>query len=289
MHYLFVELASINIKVSLNFFCEKHGKNSRDQHFSVVSNFLQQESMIKKLSSSQDICDAIEKRQVLANLNNARISSLQKSSEPRKEFKQVQTRSFVVPIHETSTVIHNHLRVCNLKRFYNFYTDDDSFILKTHYMSDQTEFQIVQATCKNSSGVIKINQKRDRIEPVVFSSKYISQKMLNWRIMQRSKSNIITVSQISSDNRYSDNDQREFSYNHCKSKCTGCLIKCLYRLSEINSKNYNLTQAQIINELHAHGHPKSRLNRITRSNRTLAQAKIELYNHYLSHHFYNQN
>ncbi len=69
MHYLFVELASINIKVSLNFFCEKHGKNSRDQHFSVVSNFIQQESMVKKLCTSQDICDAIEKRQMLANLN----------------------------------------------------------------------------------------------------------------------------------------------------------------------------------------------------------------------------
>ena len=29
LHYLFKELASLKIKVSLNFFCEAHGKNSR--------------------------------------------------------------------------------------------------------------------------------------------------------------------------------------------------------------------------------------------------------------------
>jgi len=283
-----VELAAVQIKVSLNFFCEKHGKNSRDQHFSIVSNFLQQESMVKKLCSSQDICDAIEKRQLFSNLNNARITSLQKSNNKRTEYKQAQTRSFVVPIHENSRVIHNHLKVINLKRFYNFYTDENSFVLKTHFMSDQTEFEIIRTTCKNTPGMNKTNQKTDRIEPVVFSSRYISQKMLNWRIMQRSKSIILNISEISSDNRFSD-DQRDFSYNHCMPKCKGCQIICEFRLSEINSKNDNLSQAQIIKELHAHGHPKSRLNRVTRSNRTLAQAKIELHNHYIMFHFSNQN
>jgi hypothetical protein len=244
--------------------------------------------MVKKLTSSQDICDAIEKRQMLANLNNARISSLQKSQDPRKEFKQVQTRSFVVPIHANSNIIHNHLIINNLKRFYNFFTDD-SFVLKSHFMSDQRDFEIIETKRKFTPGVININLKQDRIEPVSFSSKYMSQKMLNWRIMQRRKSNIITVSQVSSDNRFSENDQREFSYNYCETKCAGCQSMCQFRLSEINSKNDSLTQIQIINELHAHGHPKSRLNRVTRTNRRLAQAKIELYNHYITYHFTDQN
>ena len=69
MHYLFVELAFAEIEVSFNLFCEKHGKNSRDQHFSVVSNFIQQESYVKKLISSQNICDAIEKHQNFANIH----------------------------------------------------------------------------------------------------------------------------------------------------------------------------------------------------------------------------
>ena len=90
--------------------------------------------------------------------------------------------------------------------------------------------------------------------------------MLDWRILKRRSSNIISPSQISSDNRHSGNDQREFeSYNYCKSTCTGCFSKCLFKLSEINSKNEHLTQAQIILELHAHGHPESRLNRVNRS------------------------
>jgi len=125
------------------------------------------------------------------------------------------------------------------------------------------------------------------IEPVVPSSKYISRKMMNWRIMSRKKNALITESQVSSDNKYSDDDQQSLSYNHCKNKCRQCSQMCNFRLSEINSKNFNLTQIQVNNELHKHGHPKSRMDRVMRSNRTLAQAKIELYNHYKTYHTVN--
>lgn len=73
MHFLFVELARFKIEVSFNLFCEKHVKNSRDQHSSVVSNFIQQETFVKKLTSSQDICDAIEKHQNFANIDKERV------------------------------------------------------------------------------------------------------------------------------------------------------------------------------------------------------------------------
>jgi hypothetical protein len=55
--------------VNLNFFCEHHGKNNRDAHFSNISRFIQAESLVKQLNSSQDIVDAIHKRQGIANEN----------------------------------------------------------------------------------------------------------------------------------------------------------------------------------------------------------------------------
>ena len=57
-------------KVNLNFFGDKHGKNSRDSHFSNIAKFIKDESLVKKLKSTQDIVDAIIKRQLIANENN---------------------------------------------------------------------------------------------------------------------------------------------------------------------------------------------------------------------------
>ena len=56
-------------KVNLNFFGDKHGKNSRDSHFSNIAKFIKDESLVKKLGSTQDIVDAIIKRQLIANEN----------------------------------------------------------------------------------------------------------------------------------------------------------------------------------------------------------------------------
>ncbi len=220
----------------------------------------------------------------LKNLNSARISSLQKTN-ARREFVQANTRSFVVPTYDNSNVVHCLLKVDNLKSYYNFYTDDDSFLLKSHFMSDQSDYEIIRTTEKNKTEKIKINNNVDKIAPVDFSSRYISQKMSTWRILQRKKSRFITESQISSDNRFSEYGQRDLNYNHCNTKCTQCIKKCEFRLSEINTEN--LSQVQITKELSQHGHPKSRKDRATRTNRTLAQAKIELYNHYRNFHFLN--
>lgn len=48
---------------------EKHGKSARDAHFSNISRFLEAESLEKTLNTSQDIVDAIIKRQTIANNN----------------------------------------------------------------------------------------------------------------------------------------------------------------------------------------------------------------------------
>lgn len=55
--------------VNLNFFCEKHGKNNRDSHFSCISRFIKKASLKKKLASTSDIVEAINIGQLLANQN----------------------------------------------------------------------------------------------------------------------------------------------------------------------------------------------------------------------------
>ncbi len=57
------------ISVNLNFFVEKHGKNSRDSHFSCVSSFIKSQSLIKRLETSSDVVDAIQNGQNKSNEN----------------------------------------------------------------------------------------------------------------------------------------------------------------------------------------------------------------------------
>jgi len=55
--------------VSLNFFGDKHGKSSRDTHFSHISRFIHFESLKKRLCSSEDIVKAIVNGQKLSNID----------------------------------------------------------------------------------------------------------------------------------------------------------------------------------------------------------------------------
>ncbi len=57
------------LKVNLNFFGDKHGKNGRDTHFSCITKFIQQESLRKQLISTEDIVNAINNGQLKSNEN----------------------------------------------------------------------------------------------------------------------------------------------------------------------------------------------------------------------------
>jgi transposase-like protein len=63
-----------------------------------------------------------------------------------------------------------------------------------------------------------------------------------------------------------------------KFKCKNCKTQPNYKIEEISS----LKSERIKNELYLHGHPKSR--RINKKERTLAEAKEELKEHYLNIH-----
>ena len=279
MHFLFVELAQFKIEVSFNLFCEKHGKNSRDQHFSVVSNFIQQETFVKKLTSSQDICDAIEKHQNFANIDKERVNLLQKQN--TKKFEKVYTKAYVIPEHCSQQYNSLTLTVQGLRQYYNFFTDR-TFRLKTHFMSDQENSTTLEPKIASEIINMGINSTRDLVEPITVQTSYLFTKMRNWKIMQRPERTQLNNSEILSDN--SLNNTSINSYLFCiEYKCSRCKSNCKFRLSELNKSNSLLTQLQVNDELKAHGHPKSRKN-IDRSNRTLAQAKEELKNHYLTYH-----
>ena len=280
MHYLFVELASFGIEVSFNLFCEKHGKNSRDQHFSVVSNFIQQESFVKKITSSQDICDAIEKHQIFANIEKERMNSLQKSTS--KKFKKILTKAYVIPEHSASHYTSFTLTVTGLRKYYNFFTDS-SFHLKTHLMSDQETFIRLNSKIASMNSSINVNTSNDMIEPLIVQSTYLNRKIQNWKIMQRERSDKLNSSEFLSD---SFNNSRINNNEFCSAnKCSSCHSKCYFRLSELNNSNMFLTQTQINEELKHHGHPKSRRNKDrNKTMRTRTQALMELKTHYLSYH-----
>jgi hypothetical protein len=57
----------------LNFFGEKHGKSSRDQHFSINSTFLLNAEITKQLKSTKDVIDAL-------NIEQEKSNQLRKSS-----------------------------------------------------------------------------------------------------------------------------------------------------------------------------------------------------------------
>ena len=71
--YLFDELAMEKIQVNYNLFAECHGKSSRDAHFSIIDNFIKQESMKKQLTSTSDIINAILSGQKKSNLWRAKL------------------------------------------------------------------------------------------------------------------------------------------------------------------------------------------------------------------------
>jgi len=114
----------------------------------------------------------------------------------------------------------------------------------------------------------------------------------NMKINSRMTSNKVDISQFMSDDELS-NSNKNFSKSQidvlrnvkfCKRSCESCKSVCRYRLSELNPNNDLLTAAQVKTELKIHKHPQSRKNKVTKAQRSLCDAKIELYNHYKEHH-----
>ncbi|CAF0939039.1 unnamed protein product [Brachionus calyciflorus] len=120
LYYLFNELANEKIMVKYNIFGEKHGKNRRDQHFSVISNFVRQASLEKMLCSSQDIVDAIHKQQSLSN-----------EYRKKRNLGPILTYAFI--IEPNTQIIGNFRMVENISSYYYFFYDEKFTDLYNNY------------------------------------------------------------------------------------------------------------------------------------------------------------
>ena len=123
MHYFFKELADEKIQISLNFFCECHGKASRDSHFSIIDVFLKQESCIKKLCSTEDVINAIMEGQKKSNI--------------RRELLGLDPIQTLAIEHRPNVFDHQsfYRKILNLKSYYNFFTNNN-FELRSVVFSD---------------------------------------------------------------------------------------------------------------------------------------------------------
>ena len=99
-----------HININLNFFAEKHGKNSRDQHFSVISNYVRLESFKQKITCTQQLVEVLNNRQYESN--TMRIAA---------RIPAIESFAYVLPANPETDCL--SLRtVKNLRMFYNFFS-----------------------------------------------------------------------------------------------------------------------------------------------------------------------
>ncbi len=110
MHYFLLELPSQGYLVEINYFGEQHGKNGCDQHFSVISKYLEYESYDKRLCETEDIVNAINSHQKNSNINRAR-NNLEPIIVHTLQFIQEKDR----------TITQNFLKISDLTFYYNFF------------------------------------------------------------------------------------------------------------------------------------------------------------------------
>ena len=147
--YLFDELAMEKIQVNYNLFAECHGKSSRDAHFSIIGNFIKQDSMKKQLTSTNDIINAILSGQKKSNLWRAKLG-----------LEPIQTLAF------------EHK---NLKSYYNFFNDSNC-TLKTVIFSDLKEEFLTEYKVKK----IKKNHTENDFESMAKETK-VEKKEMNYK------------------------------------------------------------------------------------------------------------
>ncbi len=136
MHYLFVVLKEEKVNLSFNFFCECHGKNDLDQHFSRVTIFIRNSQIKNQLKSTEDIIYHIMNEQKSSNLwrekiNKSPINVIALELRHTNEINELQLGLFIE----------------NMKYYYSFNNINSKLELRTSIFSDlsiskQIDFKI---------------------------------------------------------------------------------------------------------------------------------------------------
>ena len=251
----------------------------------MISHFIKQESLEKKLVCSKDIVDAIVKQQQISNDYRAYLNlTRDKSHKPLNSL--IITKAFVFNVNSTQS--QNMREIQGMKNYYNFFTVDlgSKFEFRSAVLSDSLLSYPIEYTDK------KIKQKKEqvkaefekevfKIQPNVFN---LSRRVQNIKILMREGKVTISSDDSSDDTEEVENIEIDNVYNSsfCKKKCKGCKIKCKYKIRELNENNELLTARDIIIELAKHKHAKSR--RINGIGRTAKESKKELRTHYRENH-----
>ena len=252
-----------------------------------------------KLTSAEDAVERILEHQKFSN-SYRKLLNEKRKKENRPLFNLIDTRAYVFDINPTQ---YQSFRIIpNMKNYYNFF-NTEKLEFKSLNLSDNNFGAIsinfvdkVKAINENNKDLI-LKKKEKKIEKTVVNSNSLNKKQKHIAINSRIISCIIDHDQKLSDDECT-NSKKIISKTEviqirnmmnlkfrCHLKCTTCRKPCKYRLSEINPNNNFLTNAQLSNELHLHGHQKTRtMDKKSKAKRTLIETKTELYNNYISNH-----
>ncbi|CAF0871784.1 unnamed protein product, partial [Brachionus calyciflorus] len=242
IHYLFNELAREQIRVCLNFFCEKHGKNGRDQHFSLVSNFIKQESFVKRLACSKDVVDAINKHQAISNEHRKKL-----------KLKPIYTRAFVLERENLNSSLRFFRKIKNIRLYYNFY-NDSTFNLKSTILSDLRESKDISFNDRSETSE---NDRENMIEESIknnFSLSNFSKKMENLKKLLNNSN--ITPNENNTQNDFEEVDEIEenVEIESCTQKCRECKKPVKFQIITLLNKKNQIRLQDIQLELFEHQH-----------------------------------
>jgi hypothetical protein len=302
-YYYFNTLADDGICVNLNFFGEKHGKNGRDQHFSIISYYLKRAALKELISNTTDIVNIINSSQLKSNIYRR-----------FEEKDEIEVNAYLLNPTNNQKFINKTREINNLKNFYNLQNVkiNNNFYLNSTVYSDNTEFvdpifldsvidktvDTIKLNSKESDFSEKLNiegnlkQKRERIEIMLRTtskSPSPTKVTINTKKIANVSSFASKIASISNSGPLTSRQAAENEKpNYCNFICQNCTIKTLYTVNEINTINHNkrlVGQKKLIAELANHGHPSSR--KIKDEFRNTEQSKSELLDHYrYAHNLY---
>jgi len=187
-----------------------------------------------------------------------------------------------------------------MKHYHNIYTDSN-FNLKSNILSDlKLGITLLYRDRIYKDSSLQLNRKRKpivvteetKVHEAEISISYLAKQMKNIEILTRQSDINHELSYSLFSTELTNLDYLDLTNasrsKYCKIKCGSCIAKCKYKLQDIDPGVDLVTTKQIKKEFKRHGHAQSRKNKITRKERSLNEAKIELKLHYLNYHDINE-
>lgn len=179
--------------MNLNYFCDKHGKNNRDTHFSHISRFIKKEELTNRaLKSSQDIVDAIIKGQNLANQNSKEgifpilftINILFNINIYLIflyfiYFKEKKVLTYAIAVDEemiASDILENpfnyDIKIPQIQSYYNYRTLGPDYDVVTSVLSFEIENSFISTSISNEGKMLENNYEPELVREPLTGEKF---------------------------------------------------------------------------------------------------------------------